>query len=125
MDPEQQLYTPKIVDIEIAVIEILGFDTDSDTTIRTSFPGEQQLYTPKIENIVTAVIEMYGDIWGSSLDMKTITTTTTLYTQDREHCDCCDRDVMETSESLHWTRQQQQQQKINMDSEEQFYTPKI
>ncbi|UYV79698.1 hypothetical protein LAZ67_18000307 [Cordylochernes scorpioides] len=31
--------------------------------------------------------------------------------------------VMETSEALHWTRQQQQ--KIDMDLEQQLYTPKI
>ncbi|UYV80205.1 LAMB1 [Cordylochernes scorpioides] len=49
-----------------------------------------------------------------------------------ESCDCdllgsfsptCNERCAETSEALHWTRQQQE--KIDMDPEQQFYTPKI
>ncbi|UYV69764.1 hypothetical protein LAZ67_7000657 [Cordylochernes scorpioides] len=62
MDPEQQLYTPKIVDI--AVIEICMETTEALNWTRQQqkidMDPEQQLYTPKIEDI--AVIEMYGDI---------------------------------------------------------------
>ncbi|UYV79326.1 hypothetical protein LAZ67_17002154 [Cordylochernes scorpioides] len=106
---------------------------------------EQQLHTPKIEDIATAVIEITAalhaqehcdccdrDVWrhlrlfiGHNNNRKLIwPRTAALHTQDRGHCDCCDRDrCTETSEALHWT--QQQQQKIDIDPEQQLYTPKI
>ncbi|UYV68918.1 hypothetical protein LAZ67_6001665 [Cordylochernes scorpioides] len=75
----------------------IGHDNNNNNTV----------YTTKIEDIATAVIEI-------------------IHIQDREHCDCCDRNVrrhlrlfighdinnntrcIETSDALHWTRQQQQ-----------------
>ncbi|UYV71872.1 hypothetical protein LAZ67_9000820 [Cordylochernes scorpioides] len=89
MDPEQQLYTPKIVDIATArymeTSEALHWTRqqqqysihsqdiehcdccDRDTWRHLKlFIGHDNnnntVYTPKIEDIATAVIEMYGDI---------------------------------------------------------------
>ncbi|UYV64886.1 hypothetical protein LAZ67_3002285 [Cordylochernes scorpioides] len=59
IDPEQQLYTPKIENI--AVLEMYGdLEALHWTQQQQKIDPEQQLYTPKIENI--AMIEMYGDI---------------------------------------------------------------
>ncbi|UYV74714.1 hypothetical protein LAZ67_12000660 [Cordylochernes scorpioides] len=63
MDPEQQLYTPKIENI--AVIDILETSEalnwiGQQQQQKIDMDPEQHLYTPKIEDI--AAIEMYGDI---------------------------------------------------------------
>ncbi|UYV69763.1 hypothetical protein LAZ67_7000656 [Cordylochernes scorpioides] len=62
MDPEQQLYTPKIENIAVIEICMETFEALHWTRQqqKIDMDPEQQLYTPKIENI--AVIEMYGDI---------------------------------------------------------------
>ncbi|UYV80394.1 hypothetical protein LAZ67_19000066 [Cordylochernes scorpioides] len=65
MDPEQQLYTPKIENIATAVIEISMETSEAlhwtrQQQQKIDMDPEQQLYTPK--DIATTVIEMYGDI---------------------------------------------------------------
>ncbi|UYV79664.1 hypothetical protein LAZ67_18000215 [Cordylochernes scorpioides] len=66
IDPEQQLYTPKIKNIATAVIERCMETSEAlhwtQQQQKIDIDPEQQLYTPKIKNIATAVIEMYGDI---------------------------------------------------------------
>ncbi|UYV81845.1 CYP302A1 [Cordylochernes scorpioides] len=91
MDPEQQLYTPKIVDIATAVIErdvwrhlrlFIGHHNNNNTVYIPKIENDccdrdvwrhlrlfighhnnnNTVYTPKIVDIAAAVIEMHGDI---------------------------------------------------------------
>ncbi|UYV74715.1 hypothetical protein LAZ67_12000675 [Cordylochernes scorpioides] len=58
-DPEQQLYTPKIVDIAADVMEMHAM---AAALQKIDLDPEQQLYTPKIEDIAAAVMEMHENI---------------------------------------------------------------
>ncbi|UYV64684.1 hypothetical protein LAZ67_3001656 [Cordylochernes scorpioides] len=81
IDPEQQIYTPKIVDIAAASSSLHTRDSghccccdgDAWRHLRLFFghdkqqqkidiDPEQQIYTPKIVDIAAAVMEMHGDI---------------------------------------------------------------
>ncbi|UYV70430.1 hypothetical protein LAZ67_7002969 [Cordylochernes scorpioides] len=75
--------------VKLSPTQIFSFSAMARALQKIDMDPEQQIYTPKIESIATAAIEI----------------------------------CMETSEAIHWPRQQQQ--KIDMDPEQQLYTPKI